>query len=83
MAEPPFLNELTRRLGELLPGKPPTEELEKSVKSVVQSVFSRLELVTREEFDAQQAVLQRTRQRVQDLEAQLNEMTKQLDTLEQ
>ena len=83
MAEPPLLNELARRLGDILPGKPPTEELEKSVRSVVQSVFSRLELVTREEFDAQQAVLQRTRQRVQELEAELEAMGKQLDTLEQ
>jgi hypothetical protein len=83
MAEPAFLNELARRLSDILPGKAASEELEKSVKTVVQSVFARLELVTREEFDAQQAVLNRTRQRVQELEAELKRFGEQLDTLEQ
>jgi BMFP domain-containing protein YqiC len=52
------------------------------VKTVAQSVLSRLELVTREEFDAQQAVLARTRERVQQLEAELLRLSQQLDTLE-
>lgn len=83
MAEQPPFGELARRLGELLPGKAVSDDLEKSVKTVVQSVFSRLELVTRDEFDAQQAVLSRTRSRVQELETELQALSKQLDTLEQ
>jgi BMFP domain-containing protein YqiC len=87
MAEqPPLLSELAKRLGEvlpeILPGKPLAEDLEKSAKAVAQSVFNRLELVTREEYDAQVEVLQRTRERLAQLETQLDKLTKALDTLE-
>ncbi|MEM6938376.1 MAG: accessory factor UbiK family protein, partial [Pseudomonadota bacterium] len=40
-------------------------------RAVAQSWFDRLDLVTREEFDAQQAVLARTRQKLDELEKQL------------
>ena len=50
--------------------------------SVAQSVFSRLDLVTRDEYDAQVAVLNRTRERVQVLEARLEELSQALDELE-
>ena len=82
MTQQAIFAELAKRLGEVLPGKPATEDLEKSVKTVAQSVLSRLELVTREEFDAQQAVLARTRERLQQLEAELLRLSQQLDTLE-
>ena len=86
MAEqPPLLGELAKRLAEvlpeLLPGKPVSDDMEKSVKAVAQSVLSRLELVTREEYDAQVAVLQRTRERVEELESQLEQMGSALDEL--
>ncbi len=82
MSQQAIFAELAKRLGEVLPGKPATEDLEKSVKTVAQSVLSRLELVTREEFDAQLAVLARTRERVQQLEAELLRLSQQLDTLD-
>jgi BMFP domain-containing protein YqiC len=82
MTQQAIFAELAKRLGEVLPGKPATEDLERSVKTVAQSVLSRLELVTREEFDAQLAVLARTRERVQQLEAELLRLSQQLDTLE-
>lgn len=82
MTQQPLFAELARRLGEVLPGKPASEDLEKTVKTVAQSVFSRLELVTREEFDAQAAVLARSRERVQQLEAQILQLSQQLDALE-
>ena len=87
MAEqPPLLGELAKRLGEvlpeLLPNKPVAEDLEKSAKAVAQTVFNRLELDTREEYDTQVELLQRTQQRVKQLEAQLEQLTQALDTLE-
>ena len=87
MAEqPPLLGELAKRLGDLLPdiqpGKPLAEDLEKSDKAVAQTVFSRLELVTREEYDTQVDLLRRTQQRVLQLEQQLEQLTTTLDTLE-
>ena len=83
---PPLLGEIAKRLGEvlpeLLPSKAVTEDLEKTVKTVAQSVFSRLELVTLQEYDAQVAVLNRTRERVQALEAKLEQLNGELDRLE-
>lgn len=76
------LADIIRRLGEALPGKPPTEDIEKSVKAVAQSMFSRLDVVTREEFDAQAAVLRRTREKVTQLEDQLEQLQASLEELD-
>lgn len=51
-----------------------TPELEKRVKQMVQSTLARMDLVTREEFDAQSRVLQATRERLESLEKQIAEM---------
>ncbi|MCG5547224.1 ubiquinone biosynthesis accessory factor UbiK [Halorhodospira halochloris] len=51
------------------------EEVEKNVRASLQSGFSRLDLVTREEFDAQAKVLARTR-------AQLDELSRRVAELE-
>lgn len=47
---------------------------EQQVKHMLQSALSRMDLVTREEFDAQQAVLLRTREKVEALEQKLIEL---------
>ncbi len=52
------------------------DEIEKNVRASLQAGFSRLDLVTREEFDAQAKVLARTR-------AQLEEMNRRVAELEQ
>ena len=49
----------------------PAKDLEKNVRAVLTSVFSRLDLVTREEFDVQREVLLRTRERLNELEHKL------------
>jgi ubiquinone biosynthesis accessory factor UbiK len=46
------------------------------LKRLIESAASRLDLVTREQFDAQTAVLQRTRERLEALEAKLVELEK-------
>ena len=56
-------------------------EVDKGLKSLAQSALSRLEVVSREEFDAQAEILKRTRNRVVALEAELEEMTRELEAL--
>lgn len=56
-----------------LPDMIPAREL----KAAVQSALTRLDLVTREEFDAQAAVLQRTRLRLEELEKRVAELEQQ------
>lgn len=67
---------LTDQLSQLL-GEVPQQtqqEVRNSVALIVQNALSRLELVTREEFDAQSDVLARTRALVEQLEQRLAEL---------
>lgn len=49
----------------------PAKDMEKNVKAMLGSAFSRMDLVTREEFDIQQQVLIKTRTKLAELEARL------------
>jgi len=53
-------------------------DLEKNLKAALQAGFSRMELVTREEYDIQTELLQRTREKLVELETKLAELEKQL-----
>lgn len=69
----PNIDELARRLADALPGglKALRADAEQNFRAVLQAGLSRLDLVTREEFDVQAAVLQRTREKLAALEARL------------
>ena len=67
------LDDLARRLSGLVPQgrRESREELQENFKAVLQSGLARLDLVTREEFDVQRAVLLRTRQKLEHLEREV------------
>lgn len=65
-----WFEEITLRIREVSANSP-ARDLEKNMRSVIASAFSKLDLVTREEFDVQQEVLVRTRERLAVLEARL------------
>ena len=67
------LDELARRLSTLVPPglRESREELQQNFKSVLQAGLTRLDLVTREEFEVQRAVLARTREKLEALERAL------------
>lgn len=50
------------------------DELKANIRPVLESLLNRLDLVTREEFEAQTRVLAHTRERLEQLEAQLQEL---------
>ena len=64
------IDDLARRLSSLVPPgvKDARGELEQNFKAVLQSGLGKLDLVTREEFDVQRAVLLRTREKLDALE---------------
>ncbi len=70
------LEDLTKRISDLLPSnvKHMQEDVESNVRSLLQSALSKMNLVTREEFDVQSAVLQRTREKLEQLEKQVTEL---------
>ena len=51
-----------------------SDEVQGHLRSAMMSTFGRLDLVTREEFDAQRAVLMRSREKIETLERQLTEL---------
>lgn len=67
------IDELARRLAESLPGglKAMQADAEQNFRAVLQAGLARLDLVTRDEFDVQAAVLKRTREKLEALEARL------------
>ena len=70
-----FLDELNKKVSELLAASP-AKDIEKNLRALLSSAFSRLDLVTREEFDVQQEVLGRTRDKLEQMEARVAEMEK-------
>jgi BMFP domain-containing protein YqiC len=56
----------------------PREEFEAQFKTVLQSAFSKLDLVSRDEFDGQMIVLARTRARLEALESKVVELEERL-----
>jgi len=68
-----FLDELNRRVSELIAASP-ARDIEKNLRALMSSSFSRLDLVTREEFDIQQEVLRRTREKLTQMEARVAEL---------
>jgi len=59
----------------------PTDEFfsRQDLKRLIESAASRLDLVTRDQFDAQTAVLQRTREKLEQLEAKFQELENKKD----
>lgn len=68
-----ILDEINAKVGEIL-SHSPAKDLEKNLRAVLAGLFSRLDLVTREEFDVQQEVLKRTREKLAQLEKQVGEL---------
>lgn len=78
MLEPKKLEELAKQVAESLPPgvKTVAEGVESKVKQVLQTQLARLDFVSREEFDVQTKVLQRTREKLEALEAKVAELEK-------
>ncbi len=68
-----LIEELSSKLREML-AKSPAGDLEKNIHALLQSTFTKLALVSREEFDVQTEVLRRTREKLEALEKKLTEL---------
>jgi ubiquinone biosynthesis accessory factor UbiK len=76
MFDSDFINDVTKRLSDCIPPNLSKfkKDLEKNFRVVLQSVFSKLDLVTREEFNVQKGVLLKTRAKLNLLEKQIAEL---------
>ncbi|CAH9019224.1 ubiquinone biosynthesis accessory factor UbiK [Candidatus Nitrosacidococcus sp. I8] len=80
MIDGKILDDLAHKLSKVVPTglQDIQKDIEKNFRAILSSAFSRLDLVTREEFDVQQAVLARTRIKLEVLEAQVAELEEKL-----
>jgi BMFP domain-containing protein YqiC len=80
MTNQPNIEELTRRMMELLPASAEVlqEDVKKNLKAVLNAAFARMDLVTREEFDVQTQLLARTRERLEAMERQMAQLEAEL-----
>lgn len=76
--DPKSLEELARKLADAVPPGLAAlrDDLERNFRVVLQSGLARLDLVTRQEFDIQAAVLQRSRERLEELERRIAALEK-------
>lgn len=70
-----IFNGIQAKINEVLE-KSPTKDLEKNVKAIMSQGLSKLDLVTREEFDIQAQILAKTRAKLEEMEARLAELDK-------
>lgn len=73
------IDELAARLSEALPpgAQQMREEMEAQFRTLLQRAFEKMDLVTREEFDIQSAVLERAMVKLESLQAQLEALEQQ------
>jgi ubiquinone biosynthesis accessory factor UbiK len=70
-----FIEELSAKLREIV-AQSPAGDLEKNMHALLQGAFTKLALVSREEFDVQTEVLRRTREKLESLEQKLAELAR-------
>lgn len=79
MFDPKQFDDIASKLFSALPASLQNveKEMQQKFKDILQLAFSRLDLVTREEFDVQCNVLARTREKVDLLQQQMNDLYKE------
>jgi BMFP domain-containing protein YqiC len=70
MNNPKFVDDISSKLSEIMANSP-ARDIEKNARALLTQGFTKLDLVTREEFDIQVELLSRARQKLEDLEARV------------
>lgn len=73
------IDEIAQRIGDLFGRASLPQDLQQNLRAVIQSGLSKMDVVTRDEFEAQTLVLERTRAKLDQLERQLDEIMQQID----
>jgi len=76
-----FFDDLATKISGTLPPVPAgmKDEMEQSIRAILHKTFDKLDLVTREDFEIQSAVLQKTRIKLEIMEKKLSELEEKLD----
>lgn len=71
-----FLEDIQRRVDTVL-GTAPVADVRKNLRAMIAQQFDRMELVTRQELDAQKRIVERARAKLEELEKKLAELVQQ------
>ena len=71
------INEISSKINEMIKSSP-LADVEKNINALIKSAFTKMELVSREEFDVQTEVLRNTREKLVKLEATLAELEEKI-----
>jgi BMFP domain-containing protein YqiC len=75
-----FVEDLSARLSAMIPlAEEVREDLRTKIEQLLKSSFAGLDLLSREEFDAQRTALERAEKRIRELEESLSELTEKMD----
>jgi len=80
MFDPKSIDDMASRLADALPSglSNVKQDMEKNFHAILQGALGKLDLVTREEFEVQKAVLAKTRSKLEALEKRVDEMESKL-----
>ena len=78
MFNSPFIIDLSNKIRELVKNSP-LDDLDKNIHALIQGAFTKMELISREEFDVQAEVLRNTREKLTILETKLAELEEKLN----
>ena len=81
MQKNPWFEEFQKIVGELI-ARSPAADIERNVKAFMGQAFTRMDLITREEFDVQAALLVKAQARIESLETQLQSLEHRISALE-
>ncbi|MDR3413134.1 MAG: accessory factor UbiK family protein [Formivibrio sp.] len=73
MLKEKIFDEIASKISEAIAASP-VKDVEKNVRAMMASAFSKLDLVTREEFEIQQQVLIKSREKLTELETRVSEL---------
>ena len=79
MLKDKFFDDIANKISEAIAASP-AKDVEKNVRAMMGSAFTKLDLVTREEFEIQQEVLARTRETLTQMEARVADLEMRLQT---
>lgn len=71
------LNEISNKIKEMVADSP-LADLDKNINALLKGAFTKMELISREEFDVQAEVLRNTQEKLVELEKKLSELTSQI-----
>ena len=81
MQKNPWFEEFQKNVADLI-ARSPAADIERNVKAFMGQAFTRMDLITREEFDVQVALLGKAQTRIEALETQLQELEHRISILE-